>query len=141
MVYPPKVTLFVFFAMFLFYFKSASTLNLQAGSMINGSTITSAISCPTESTCETKLLAVVKSRNQVYNSAIKIMDEAEVDRSNDKKMKDSIVKSLKTTFNELNKIIIRDIRSELNWQELDETDEEISEVFKSIDLLYIKSQI
>ena len=83
---------------------------------------------------ETKLLAVVKSRNQVYNSAIKIMDEAEVDRSNDKKMKDSIVKSLKTTFNELNKIIIRDIRSELNWQELDETDEEISEVFKSIDL-------
>ena len=83
---------------------------------------------------ETKLLAVVKSRNQVYNSAIKIMDEAEVDRSNDKKMKDSIIKSLKTTFNELNKIIIRDIRSELNWQELDETDEEISEVFKSIDL-------
>ena len=46
-----------------YYFKSASTLNLQAGSMINGSTITSAISCITESTCETKLLAVAAKAN------------------------------------------------------------------------------
>lgn len=80
---------------------------------------------------EGRLLAVVKSRGQAYNTAVKLSDEIELDRSNDTNLKAMFIRGLKTTFNEMNKIIIRDIRGEYLIDVQDEADEEIEDVFKS----------
>ncbi|MGK6342846.1 hypothetical protein ACMGDK_11440 [Chryseobacterium sp. DT-3] len=78
---------------------------------------------------ETRLLSVVKSRGQAYNTAVKLADEIGLDRSRDVNLKSKFIKGLKTTFNEMNKIIIRDIRKEEEvFQINDEADQEIADV-------------
>lgn len=80
---------------------------------------------------EGRLLAVVKSRGQAYNSAIKLADEIELDRSSDLNLKRKFITGLQTTFNEMNKILIRDIRGEYEIDVNDEDDEALEEVFKT----------
>ena len=65
---------------------------------------------------ETRLLAVVKSRGQVYNSFVRLADKIGLDRSTDTDLKSRVIKVLKTTFDEMNSIIIRDIRKD--WTQI-----------------------
>lgn len=65
---------------------------------------------------ETRLLAVVKSRGQVYNSFVRLADKIGLDRSTDTDLKSRVIKGLKTTFDEMNSIIIRDIRKD--WTQI-----------------------
>ena len=75
---------------------------------------------------ETRLLAVVKSRGQVYNSFVKLADKIGLDRSTNTDLKSRVIKGLKTTFKEMNEIIIRDIRKD--WNKIfSEDDEEARE--------------
>lgn len=60
---------------------------------------------------EARLLAVVKSRGEAYDTAVSLSDEIEIDRSTDTNLKNKFINGLKTTFNEMDKIILRDIRN------------------------------
>lgn len=80
---------------------------------------------------ESRLLAVVKSRGEAYNTAISLADEIELDRSTDTNLKNKFINGLKTTFDEMNKIIIRDIRSTEEMTINDEADAEIAEAFQT----------
>lgn len=80
---------------------------------------------------EARLLAVVKSRGEAYNTAISLADEMELSTSTDTNLKNKVISALQTTFNEMNKIIIRDIRSYAEMEINDEADEEIADAFKT----------
>lgn len=70
---------------------------------------------------EHRLLAVVKSREQVFISASSLMDMAEIDKSNNTRYKNKIIKGLKTTWHELTAITCRNIggQSLIEEQEAD----------------------
>lgn len=74
---------------------------------------------------EHKLLAVVKSREQVFVSASILMDLAEIDKSNNTSYKNKIVKGLKTTWHELTKITTRNIGGLSEIEEVEMSGREI----------------
>ena len=59
---------------------------------------------------EAKFLATVKSREKVYNNLISLIDKAGIDRTRDTKLKNNIIRGLKTTFEELLNIVHRPMR-------------------------------
>lgn len=105
------------------------------------SVLNSRISYPTtKSGCvdEPKLLAVVKSREEVYKEICRLMDLINIDKSNDSKYKGEIIKGLKTTWGELKNITIRPIGN-LDEEEEDNdsynlSDDKITPIAKSIGL-------
>lgn len=74
---------------------------------------------------EARLLAVVKSRGEAYDTAVSLSDEIEIDRSTDTNLKNKFINGLKTTFNEMDKIILRDIRNYAMPSTDDETETNI----------------
>lgn len=61
---------------------------------------------------EERLLAVVKSREQVSITVFNLMELIQVDKSRDTALKNKLIKGFKNTFEQLNAIITRDIRIE-----------------------------
>ena len=76
---------------------------------------------------EARLLAVVKSRGEAYNAAISLADEIELDRSTDTNLKNKFINGLKTTFNEMDDILKRDIRGDAQIGEEGEGGSEITD--------------
>lgn len=81
---------------------------------------------------ETRLLAVVKSREKVHTNLYKFIDLAGIDREADDKLKDSIISGLINSYEELDFLFLRKMRMEnfspdLNGEEDEPEDYEESE--------------
>lgn len=79
---------------------------------------------------EARLLAVVKSRGEAYDTAVWLSDEIELDRSTDNNLKNNFINGLKTTFNEMDKVFNRDIRGYVVLDKAKEKDDEEGEEVK-----------
>lgn len=60
---------------------------------------------------ETRLLAMVKSREKVYTNLVAMIDAVDLDRNNNPKLRDNIIRGMKTTFNELIEVVRRPMRN------------------------------
>ncbi|HAY3553741.1 hypothetical protein [Elizabethkingia meningoseptica] len=79
---------------------------------------------------ETKLLTIVKAREDVYNELCGLMDLISIDKSSDTKYKSKIIQGLKTTWHELTRITCRSIGGEstvdfTNYTQYDEPEEDL----------------